>query len=68
MTFRHSQTNDLPIDATPSYQWSSDLSEWNESGTANADGTIATIVATIVTDNEAPANDEVGRNPSASSR
>jgi autotransporter-associated beta strand protein len=59
VTFRHTQTNELADDVTKSYEWSSDLVEWQASGVANAGGTIGTIVATTITDTAAPANDVI---------
>jgi autotransporter-associated beta strand protein len=59
VTFRHTRTNSLGLDVTPSYEWSSDLSEWKGSGEANTGGTIATIVPTTITDTAAPANDVI---------
>jgi autotransporter-associated beta strand protein len=59
VTFRHSQTNNLPIDVTREYQWSSDLAEWKASGEPNTAGTITTIVPSVISDNESPANDEI---------
>jgi autotransporter-associated beta strand protein len=59
ITFRHTRTNNPALDVTPSYQWSSDLSEWNDSGVANTGGTVATLVPTTITDTTAPANDVI---------
>jgi autotransporter-associated beta strand protein len=59
VTFRHTRTNSLALGVTPSYEWSSDLSEWKGSGEANTGGTIATIVPTTITDTAAPANDVI---------
>ena len=57
--FRHTLTNDLASDVTHSYQWSTDLVNWNTSGATNGGGTTATISSATITDNAAPANDVV---------
>lgn len=59
VTFRHTRTNSLGLDVTPSYQWSADLNDWRDSGVANTAGTIATIVPTTITDTSSPDNDVV---------
>lgn len=43
VTFKHSLNPNLASDVTYSYQWSSDLIEWNPSGQSNAAGTTTTI-------------------------
>lgn len=57
LKFRHSQTNTLASDVAFSYQWSTDLLNWQASGTSNASGVIVTITTTKITDTTAPAND-----------
>lgn len=57
--FRHTLTNHPASDVTHTYQWSTDLVNWNASGATNAGGTTATISSTTITDNAAPANDVV---------
>jgi hypothetical protein len=46
--------------AGSSYQWSTDLLNWQASGTSNASGVIVTITTTKITDTTAPANDLIG--------
>lgn len=53
VTFRHTLNPTIASDVSYTYEWSSDLSEWNASGVANTAGTIGTIVAS------APASDVV---------
>ena len=60
LKFRHSQTNTLASDVAFSYQWSTDLLNWQASGTSNASGVIVTITTTKITDTTAPANDLIG--------
>ena len=60
LKFRHSQTNTLASDVAFSYQWSTDLLNWQASGTSNASGVIVTITPTKITDTTAPANDLIG--------
>lgn len=57
--FRHTLTNDLASDVTRTYQWSTDLVNWNASGATNAGGTTAAISSSTITDNAAPANDVI---------
>jgi autotransporter-associated beta strand protein len=57
--FRHDQSNEIASDVAKSYQWSTDLLEWNTSGGSNAGGTTATIAEATITDNAAPANDVI---------
>lgn len=54
VTFQHTLNPTIASDVSYTYEWSSDLSEWNESGVANSAGTIGTIapsapVAGVVT-------------------
>ena len=42
LSMQHSKNADLSSDITASYQWSTDLSTWNDSG-ATVDGTTVTI-------------------------
>lgn len=45
LTFSHPLNPDPATDVGYSYEWSSDLAEWNESGQANTGGTVVDIVA-----------------------
>ncbi len=59
VTFRHSLTNTPASDVSYSYEWSADLTNWFASGGTNGSGTTATIAATTLVDNVAPATDEI---------
>jgi len=55
-TFRHSQSNTIASDITPSYEWSTDLVTWHPSG-EDVGGLIVDIDPVTITDNGPPDND-----------
>ncbi|MCF7730620.1 MAG: hypothetical protein K9N23_02990 [Akkermansiaceae bacterium] len=57
--FRHTRSNSPPADVTATYQWTTDLENWFSSGQTGPGGLSVTMVATVVTDAEAPENDVV---------
>ena len=58
LTLRHSRA-DVPVPGvTLTYQWSTDLASWNDSGTT-AGGVTVTITPSVLTDNPSPANDVI---------
>lgn len=57
--FRHSRTNMLPSDVTASYEWSTDLVNWNSSDQTDASGVTAVISSSTVVNNSHPALDEI---------
>jgi autotransporter-associated beta strand protein len=59
LTFRHSQTNAPVGGVSKLYQWATDLTDWQGGGATNPGGTTVTIAAITVTDNAAPATDEI---------
>ena len=58
LVFRHSRSNLVASDITPSYEWSADLARWNGSAVTTG-GTTVTIGTSIIMDTQAPANDLV---------
>ena len=58
LVFQHSLSNSPVNDLTGSYQWSTNLTNWNSSG-ASQEATTVTITSTILNDTMAPANDLV---------
>lgn len=57
--FRHTRTNALGTDVTPSYEWSADLAGWHASGLTDTAGNTATISHAVINDTTAPAVDEI---------
>lgn len=58
LTFQHSRA-DVPVaGVTVSYQWSTDLASWHDSG-ASVGGISVTITPSVLTDNPSPASDVI---------
>jgi hypothetical protein len=59
LKFRHSRSNAIIAGITHTYQWSSDLTNWHNSGQTNAAGITATLAASTIVDTAAPNLDTV---------
>ncbi len=58
LVFRQSRSNTIASDLTASYEWTSNLVDWNAAG-ASAGGVTVAIVPVVIIDTTAPANDLV---------
>ena len=58
LVFRHTRSNTISPDLTASYEWSANLVNWNAAGTSLG-GVTVNIVAVVINDVAAPANDLV---------
>ncbi|MBK1826554.1 beta strand repeat-containing protein [Haloferula rosea] len=59
LTASHTRSNSLATDLSATYEWSSDLVNWNDSGETDPNGVSADITTVVTDDQDAPLNDTV---------